>query len=100
MSGAGRLSVCAVALSIGLAACSDILGNSDQALTRKEVEALYHGIWALSRDTTLTVISVTNDGAVLEYSVLDIRGAMSPRLRPEGTRNTIPAADRLDQGGA
>ena len=66
MSGAGRLSVCAVALSIGLAACSDILGNSDQALTRKEVEALYHGISALSRDTTLTVISVTNDGAVLE----------------------------------
>lgn len=66
MSGIGRPSAWAAVLSIGLAACSDILGNSDQALTTQEVEALYHGVSALSRDTTLTVTSVTADGAVLE----------------------------------
>lgn len=66
MSGTGRLSACAAVLSIGLVACSDILGYFDQALTTQEVEALYHGVSALSRDTTLTVISVTADGTVAE----------------------------------
>lgn len=66
MPGTGRLSACVAVLSIGLAACSDILGNSDQALTTQEVEALYHGVSALSRDTTLTMISVTAAGAVFE----------------------------------
>ena len=69
MSGAGKLSAWAAVLVVGLTACSDILdimGESDQSLTTEEVEALYHGFSALSRDTTLTVISATSDGAVLE----------------------------------
>lgn len=66
MSGTGRLSAWAAVLSIALAGCSDILGSSDQALTTQEVEALYHGVSALSRDTTLTAISFTADGAVFE----------------------------------
>ena len=88
MPGAGKLSACAAALSIGLAACSDILGNSDQALTRQEVEALYHGISALSRDTTLTVISVTDDGAVLECP-LDGQVAVALKVSEEEAGDTL-----------
>jgi hypothetical protein len=69
VSGAGKLSACAAVLVIGLTACSDILdilGVSDQSLTTEEVEALFHGVSALSRDSTLTVISATSNGAVLE----------------------------------
>jgi hypothetical protein len=47
-------------------AIQDRAGRSDRALTTQEVEALYHGVSALSRDTTLTVISVTADGAMAE----------------------------------
>lgn len=66
MSGTGKLSAYAAVLVVGLTACSDILGESDQSLTIEEVEALYHGVSALSRAATLTVISATPDRTVLE----------------------------------